>query len=171
MQSGGHDGRLQVPGRIVVRQILGREPQPRLHRRAAGHALPTPLVVGTDAGHVEGQEHVTGLRMLKAADDLTAAHDTAADAGPDGHVHQIRVAKARPETHLAQSGGGHVSGQCHRNAEPGAQHPEQIHVDPATLGSRQNPAISGGVRIRVAGPEGAKPNAVDGVSREEFRDF
>ena len=93
--------------------------------------------------------------------DPAVDDDAAADAGADRQVDERVDVLGRTPQVLAEGGAVDVGVEPDRDAERGPERPHDVGVGPAGLGGLGDPPVGGGVRVRVAGPEGPVPDGGD----------
>ena len=155
---------LEVPDLGAVGQLKALGAPAALDRGAGGQALEAGVVARADAGALVAghavEQHVAGLGVHHAVQQVPAAHHARAHAGADGHVHQVVDAAGVAERCLAQARHVDVGVVAHGHAEGVDEGGAQGVAAPGELGRLEYGAKVGARGVHAGGAEGADAQRV-----------
>ena len=145
---------LELPSRMVGRQLLGRLQPPRLHRRTAGQPFEAVAVERARARErirleIVRDAHVPHLRVDEPVHQPAVHHAATADPRADGQVNERVESLRRAPAPLTERRGVDVGVDADFDAERVSDGAGDIHVRPPRLRCGGDESIRGGIRSQV----------------------
>ena len=164
---------LQLPSRMVRRQLLPWPPPPLVDRRARSQpfgAIPMERAASDEpVVRVARQGKVSHFRMDEPMHRSTVYHGSAADAGADGHIHQRREMSSCAPASLCQGRAVDVRIEADRRSKGGAQGSDQIGMGPSGLRCGGDVAPSRRRGIEIDRPEARNADGIRSAVPSEGR--
>ena len=135
--------RLDIPGRVIVRERFGRLSPTFCHRRATSQSFQTVTVEWTHTGkwiqcRIVRDEHMTHFRMHQPVQGFAITYHPTTDAGSNGQVDNRIKRLGRAPAILAKSGRIYIGVKYHRDVQFCLQYADYIGVRPTRLGGGGN---------------------------------